>query len=407
MVLSLGFDTFSQQLLAIDYRSADAQRFCSGAARASTYQDVTSSSGLTGLDVSAKAAINNGILSANVTPVQASCPSGDCSWPMTPTLGVCGICMDISKELGPPALDTNGQGQPQVLTISEGSKFILGSGAAANSSIDLLIADFNIIGNRNQALADPLATECALWFCLQALDISQKAGVQNTIVTEAWSKASAPESPSNSSKLYSFTSVPSSFSLASDSNYTITASTFDAYASYVSSYVNGSVSSSSNGFSYSTDSAESIWLSLSSLDTWIQRVATSMTNHIRVVGYAEIQASDSQVELERYGGTAYETVAFIVVRWPWLAFPAGFVFLSLLYLIASMIHASGAGTHIWKSSPLPLLLANVDPSVKMQADRGMDEPGGIIKAGGSRRVSLNDEDGRWVFRATDGSPVIR
>lgn len=404
MILSLGFDTFSQQLLTIDYRLGDAQKFCGSVPHASAYQDVTSSSGLTSLNVSARAAISNGILSADMAPVQASCPSGDCSWPTTPTIGVCGACIDISKELGVPALSTNSQGQPQLLTIAEGSKLILNSSATGNSTIDMLIADFNIVGGQNQALISPAATECALWFCVQALDVSQTSGVQNTTLMGNWSEASTP---SDSSEPYIFTSVPPSFSLGGNPNYTVTKSTLDAYSSYVSSTINGSVSSTSDGYSYSSDAAESIWGSLSALDSWIQRIATSMTNHIRLVGSSAILSSGDKVEIERYDGTAYENEPFIIVRWTWLAFPAGLVLLSLLYLIASIIQASRSGTHIWKSNPLPLLLADIDPSVKMQADRGMNEPGGIARAGGRRRVSLNNEDGRWIFRATDGSPVIR
>ncbi|KAL9063067.1 MAG: hypothetical protein Q9157_008444 [Trypethelium eluteriae] len=403
MILSLGFDTFSQQALAVDYRLGESPKFCGGVPHTVMYQDVTSNSGVAGLDVSAMAAINSGILSSNVTPVTASCPSGDCSWPTTPTIGVCGACIDISKELGTPALDTNAQGQPQVLTISEGSKYILNSSAVGNSSVDVIIADFNIVGSQNQALADPAATECALWFCLQALDVNQEAGVQNTTVSQT---SNGALTPSDSSGAFTFTAIAASFHTTTSPNFTVTKSTVDAYASYVVASINGSVTSSSSGYSPSSDSAGAIWLYVADLDSWIQRVATSITNHIRLIG-SVAPASDNQAKIQGYDGTAYETEPFINVRWVWFSFPAAMVLLSFLYLIATMVHASRSGTHIWKSDPLPLVLMDMDPSVKMQADRGMHEPGGLKKAAGSRRVSLNSEDGRWVFRATRGSPVVR
>ena len=404
MILSLGFDTFAQQVLALEYRHGYAQEFSGSVPHASTYQDITTTSGITGLDISAKAAINNGISSANLTPIQAFCPSGDCSWPTTPTIGVCGACIDISKDIQAPVLETNAQDQPLVLTIGEGSKIILSSSTMESSSINMPIADFNIVSSQNQALANANTTECALWFCLQALVVNQKAGIQNITVTETWNTTSIPSDPSG---LYSFNSVPSTLNSASNPPYTITKSTFDAYSSYVSSIINGSVFSTSDGYSYSSDSAEAIWVYLSDLDSWIQRVATSITNHIRSVGFSALLSSEVSPEIQSYNGTVYEAEAFIYVRWVWFSFPAGMVLLSLLYLLASMVHASRSGTHIWKSNPLPLALTEVDPSVKLQGDREMEEYGGVVKNAGKRRVSLNDEDGRWVFRATDKSPVTK
>ena len=400
MILSFGFDTFTQQVLSVVSLSADTQQFCGSVPRALTYQDVTTNGGIAGLNVSAKAAINNGVLSENVTSVSGFCPSGDCSWPTTPTIGVCGTCMDISKRTNPPALGTDSQGQPEMLSIAQGSNFIVNSAGISDSSIDMFVADFNILSNQS----NPTVTECALWFCIQAVNVSQAAGTQTTTVVNTWNQASAS---SDSSGSYTLTSIPPSFNLSSASNYTIDSATLSAYTAYLPTIINGSVSGSNNNYTSTTDAAEAIWLSLDTLDTWIQRLATSMTNHIRLSGFAALIASDNQAEIQQYTGTAYATVPLIHVRWGWFAFPVCMVAFSLMYLVVSMWHASNAGVHVWKSSPLPLVLADVDPSVKMQAERGMGEPGGIAKVVGRRRVSLNDEDGRWVFRTVDGGTRIR
>jgi hypothetical protein len=395
-ILSLGFDTFSQQVIASQYRTGNASKFSGNVPRAETYDDL----GPSGLNVSAKAAIHSGVMSPNITSVKAFCPSGDCSWPVTPTVGVCGACMDVSGSLQTNSLETNGQGQPLVLTINPGSKSILDSPAVGGSSVDMLIADFNIVGSTGQALANPTATECALWFCLQAMEIEQEAGCQTTNVTHSWNQAS---SPSDSSDAYTFTSVPLSFNAGTDSNnFNVSKSTFDAYVSYFDSSMNGSVASSDDGHSFSSDYAQAIWLSFDSLDSWIQRVATSMTNYVRVFGSDRLASPPA---MSTYDGTAYENETFIQIRWPWLGFPAAMVLGSLLYLIATIVQASGSGAHIWKNDPLPLLLADVDPNIKLQADRGMQEPDGLFKVVGSRRVSLNDEEGRWVFRASEAPPL--
>ena len=40
-----------------------------------------------------KAAVSNGILTEGILPVTASCSTGNCSWPLTPTLAICGGCV--------------------------------------------------------------------------------------------------------------------------------------------------------------------------------------------------------------------------------------------------------------------------------------------------------------------------
>jgi hypothetical protein len=39
-----------------------------------------------------KAGVYNGMLSEGLEPLTASCPTGNCTWPVTPSLAVCGEC---------------------------------------------------------------------------------------------------------------------------------------------------------------------------------------------------------------------------------------------------------------------------------------------------------------------------
>ena len=41
-----------------------------------------------------KAAISSGVLTNNIQPVTALCPTGNCTWPLTPTLAICGGCVN-------------------------------------------------------------------------------------------------------------------------------------------------------------------------------------------------------------------------------------------------------------------------------------------------------------------------
>lgn len=45
--------------------------------------------------LSFKAAAYNGILTPNdVKPVAPNCPTGNCTWPLTPLMAVCGACVN-------------------------------------------------------------------------------------------------------------------------------------------------------------------------------------------------------------------------------------------------------------------------------------------------------------------------
>ncbi|KAF2770570.1 hypothetical protein EJ03DRAFT_382020, partial [Teratosphaeria nubilosa] len=47
-----------------------------------------------GLDM--VAAIYSGVLASTATPSNISCPSGTCTWPLTPSIAVCGGCVNTT-----------------------------------------------------------------------------------------------------------------------------------------------------------------------------------------------------------------------------------------------------------------------------------------------------------------------
>ena len=46
--------------------------------------------------LSMKAAVYNGMLEGGIAPLQTFCPTGNCTFPVTPTVAVCGECRDVS-----------------------------------------------------------------------------------------------------------------------------------------------------------------------------------------------------------------------------------------------------------------------------------------------------------------------
>src|SRR5438045_3592183 len=51
------------------------------------------------LPLALKASICNGMLSDTIAPITANCPTGNCTWPVTPSLAICGQCSPSTYEI--------------------------------------------------------------------------------------------------------------------------------------------------------------------------------------------------------------------------------------------------------------------------------------------------------------------
>lgn len=103
MILALGFDTFSQQTLSIEFRDV-IDTIPSGAGnvpRSELYANLLDmgSRSFRAADLSMKGAISNGWMSQNITDLHVQCSNGNCTWPTIPTLGMCGQCSDVTTTL--------------------------------------------------------------------------------------------------------------------------------------------------------------------------------------------------------------------------------------------------------------------------------------------------------------------
>ncbi|EXJ55541.1 hypothetical protein A1O7_08469 [Cladophialophora yegresii CBS 114405] len=104
-VMLLGFDTFSQQIIAIRCRD-DVAPYQSGlpVVPRSEYYDpsqfITMISDHTTVgDLKVKSAVYNGIMNQNQTQLPLTCSTGNCTWPLIPTVAVCGACIDLTSNI--------------------------------------------------------------------------------------------------------------------------------------------------------------------------------------------------------------------------------------------------------------------------------------------------------------------
>jgi hypothetical protein len=160
-----------------------------------------------------ESAISNAFLSAKASDLPVHCPTGNCTWPTIPSLGVCGGLPNLTGNLSRTCTSTSWSNQlPNAVSAtsseslfmilnylkiqenSSGGYFYytpviynnLGSGWEANTltkplmkpgqvnDVPLYLRNFVAIGVPWQASATNKfsATECALWACLQAESVS-------------------------------------------------------------------------------------------------------------------------------------------------------------------------------------------------------------------------------------------
>lgn len=162
-----------------------------------------------------KAATYNSALTGSATTLTVSCPTRNCTWPITPLLAVCGACVNLTWQL---KCGFNLTTDLEFGKYSE-CQYALPSGEIANisnvimadmgigfqvfpsvghtykkSRTDILyIANFEAVGAPNGSHRDwmpansssTVASECALWMCIQAYETKQINGAQNqTVVNE-------------------------------------------------------------------------------------------------------------------------------------------------------------------------------------------------------------------------------
>lgn len=134
---------------------------------------------------------------------------------------------------------------------------------------------------------------------------------------------------------------------------------------FVTDYFNGSIVPDQDAFAgpsvlqalYNGGNA-----TVDSMTAAFQSVADSMTAYIRQNGDADAAAPAI--------GVVYQENTCVRIRWPWLAFPAVLVCLTILFLVLMILSNTRqvSTAQDWKSSPLPYLFHGLDRDVVPHPD---------------------------------------
>lgn len=353
-------------------------------------------------------AFHAGMLSPSSDDLDIICPSTSCQWPITPTIGVCGACENVTDDIQvwEPEPDTCGVS----IRISN-ETMALGFRPCTEQAEDYVAHYFQMIGGRKTELVSELVTRyydppspglssygdfavgkfvaigahpdlsgptvpppktprayhCGLWYCIQAHSVTVSQGVVSDIITETWSKGSNGI----------FDKLPASFNADPAENFTING----AYQ-IPSMKSTGSVKVFDNEVSQIYDEQTLygglVERAFDDMDSFIKKVAHSLTNDVRKNPNPFVDHAPTNNT--RYQGTMATDQVIYVVWWRWFAFPVAMVLLSTFYLVAEIMRTlSLSDVRPWKEDALVPLDVQLDLDLRARAVGGLDEPQGIKK----------------------------
>lgn len=230
-----------------------------------------------------------------------------------------------------------------------------------------------------------------MWYCLQAHNVTVRAGALSSTIVDEWSKVEADPGgdSSGAGTNLTFVDIPESFNVEANDVYGLGPNQMAGITRYTNEVLRGRVNGdgSASAVDPTTTFVEGLQANSDSIHGWIDRFAHSMSNEVRLTG-GRIDGSESKGD-SRYAGLIYSTQVTIVVRWGWLAFPAALVLLSIAFLAIETIRTVYNGAEAWKQDdPLPLCIQMDDSEPIAQATQGLGEPGGLRKHIGDYRVGL-------------------
>ena len=240
-----------------------------------------------------------------------------------------------------------------------------------------------------------VAYRCDLYFCLQGYNATSTNGRFNIQPVQSWGQMDVsvpPEeadivttswSPDSPQPVWTFVDVPASMNVGNASAYTMDfisrLSLSHTFSSTVVGTVNEDADSGSplfdqSGFSGSAPNAleaaivEMFWLSANSTETMSAKM-----NHIAQTFTAYMQNELTAPPDMRYAPATYSEATFVVVRWPWLAYPLGLVLIGYLFFAATVYQTHRGAVLPWEGQRLHLLFADVDNEIRNSVAGSLDQ----------------------------------
>jgi hypothetical protein len=419
MVLCLAIDTFTQQLVASASTlvTNSASEWNPGnvpwTQHYASFQGNPAEAAF-GPTLNIKAAAYAGFLADSIDDYQVDCQTGNCTFPATPSVAVCGSCVMTTNSMG-ACNETSCS-----YTTSTGSVFEMGhfnssdlgigfsSKSVFNSSLgsgqNLTVAEFETMGVPYQSLSSGLfgsdpsfsSQRCQIWMCVNVYETVVENGLQTQNTTATFSEVpNLANSGFSGADNWTFV-LPDQWN---HEKYNVSALGWAALSEQLGTMFTGTVFLNLEGYSISSDAVEAIWNGTSDMQPWMDKVTRSLSNAMRL---------DSTADDPAFDGSAYQLS--VVVRWAWLALPVSLVLITIVLVAIIIIKTARSDIGSWKGSPLAMLLFDVDDDIRLQSRNIADEEGwdsvgtGVQSRLAEQKVSLQRADaGRYRLRSRRGS----
>lgn len=402
-ILVQGFETFSSEMVGFNEETTPIALPIPPHPRAETWHNIIprGAVGDMTLGLSTKTAIYSGIIADTMQPLLGPCPTGHCTWPLFPTLGVSGSCTELLYNTTCDEQNECTYTMPSGTSIYDQGgvdsdfKFIVTPSNGWDGARDAIRfnhpATFSIFDmmsvSRLPSGTKVQAHECALWFCLENFIVEITNGIPNGGIIEYQVETDYSLDSRTSSDELTFAFV------WDQTYYTVPEDSIQILKSFMNELMLGNGSGSAGVADYSSVWVEAMHNAASDLDGWIARLTTSMTNDIRQTG------SVGTSNVSEYSGTAYTMESHVQVNWYWVIYPLTLMILAFCYLAQTVWRTARDQVCAWKGDSLPMLFCHVDQSICAQVRDGMDVPEGLNDRVGRTEVELVQQDnGQWLFR---------
>lgn len=360
--------------------------------------------------LSTKAAVYSGILSSRVRDLEPHCHTANCTWPIIPTLAVCGKCAEahvkthcsdqtqsctftISPYTNVTVPQTVETDIFKVSPISDTTRHDNAKYRAYLSVFEIMTVSKRISGTRSTA------AECSLWVCMKGFNISITDGRVSQNTVSIWNESRFEAATGAHSDEYAFFNVPDIMGIQPESRYSISARSLKTLRHFMDSVTYGSFEFAADVVNFSSDWIEAMWQATTDLDSWIERLSLSLTNELREHG------ASRERPLISYEGTASRMADYIHVQWYWMIYPPAFLLISLYYLISTILAAARDDVAVWKSDSLPMLFSRIDTRILALGPDKMNVPNGLDDLGKSKIALAKDDQGYWTFEQTHDSGI--
>jgi hypothetical protein len=325
-------------------------------------------------------------------PSTATCVTGDCTWPLYSTLGVCHQCQDVSQLLEYQCKNhtklggTQGSDVPDSCGFKAFNTFMVGTSGALGfrtvtslstmivntfnspnqfspfwnttnfSKATLPIADFYVgytPGGPSAVLRNqtPVLVECLLTWCAKTLEVHFSNGALNESVVDF--VTIQPD------VLDANVSAPVVASLGANTTFTIVNQTTQSLRDWILSDLPPFLSQDPD---YPFGLFQGMWqfhqVPPYDLDGYLSNITTAITNNMksRVSGTIPIE------------GTAWASERFVQVRWAWITLPGISLVGSLILICATILKEKETSAPVWKSSSLATLLHGLSEDTQRSID---------------------------------------